>query len=153
MEKKKKKHTVLQEGPIQPDFIANSIAKHSSKTDIGAHAIFLGQIRKDTKGDQAVTDIEYTAHNAMAEEVFYEIRESAFDKYDIICMHIYHSLGVVKVGGISLFVFVSCKHRKQSFEALEYLVEEIKAKAPIWKKENYENGEHSWIGAQGKGAY
>ena len=136
------------EGPIQPDFISNSIAKHSSKTDIGAHAIFLGQIRKDEKGSQVVRDIEYTAHNAMAEEVFYEIRENAFDKFDIVCMHIYHSLGIVKVGEMSLFVFVSCKHRKQSFEALEYLVEEIKAKAPIWKKENYENNTYSWIGAK-----
>lgn len=145
--KKKKKHTVLIEGPITPTFIANSIAKHSSKTDIGAHAIFLGQIRKDMKDNRVVKDIEYSSHNVMAEQVFETIRESAFSKYEIVCMHIYHSLGTVKVGEVSLFVFVSCQHRAQSFEALEYLVEEIKAKAPIWKKENYEDETYSWIGS------
>ena len=147
MEKKKKKHTVLVEGPVQPTFIATSIAKHSSKTDIGAHAIFLGQIRKDDKGGKLVKNIEYSAHSAMAEDVFETIRESAFEKFEIVCMHIYHSIGIVAVGEISLFVFVSCKHRKQSFVALGYLVEEIKAKAPIWKKEYYEDDSYSWIGA------
>ncbi len=145
----KKKHTVLIEGPITPAFIADSIAKHSSKTDIGAHAIFLGQIRKDIKDNRVVKNIEYTAHNVMAEQVFETIRESAFEKYEIVCMHIYHSLGCVKVGENSLFVFISCKHRTQSFHALEYLVEEIKAKAPIWKKENYEDKTYTWVGSEG----
>lgn len=149
MEKTKKKKTVLKDGPILPEFISASIANHSSKTDIGAHAIFLGQIRRDEKeAGKVVSNIEYSAHNEMAEEVFYEIRESAFSKFDIVCMHIYHSLGTVKVGEISLFVFVSCKHRADSFKALEYLVEEIKAKVPIWKKENYENGTYSWLGGE-----
>ncbi len=143
---KKKKNTLL-EGAITPDFIANSIAKHSTKTEIGAHAIFLGQIRKDDKNNNAVVSIEYSAHNEMAETVFYEIREAAFAKYSIVCMHIYHSLGIVKTGEISLFVFVSCKHREKSFEALEYVVEEIKTKAPIWKKENYEDASYRWIGS------
>ena len=142
----KKKHTVLMNGPITSDFIGNSIAKHSTKTNIGAHAIFLGQVRKDLKENTAVANIEYSAHNEMAEKIFEAIREQAFEKFDMVCMHIYHSLGKVNVGEVSLFVFVSCKHRAQSFEALEWIVEEIKHKVPIWKKENYENGNYSWIG-------
>ena len=133
-------------GPITSDFIGNSIAKHSTKTNIGAHAIFLGQVRKDLKENTAVANIEYSAHNEMAEKIFEAIREQAFEKFDMVCMHIYHSLGKVNVGEVSLFVFVSCKHRAQSFEALEWIVEEIKNKVPIWKKENYENGNYSWIG-------
>ncbi len=143
----KKKHTVLIQGPVTPLFIADSIAKHSGKTDIGAHAIFLGQIRKDTRDGREVKDIEYTAHAEMAESVFEEIREKAFEKYPIVCMHIYHSLGTVKTGEISLFVFVSCKHREQSFDALKELVDEIKARVPIWKKENYQDESYTWIGA------
>lgn len=142
----KKKHSVLVNGPITSDFIGNSIAKHSTKTNIGAHAIFLGQVRKDLKENTAVANIEYSAHNEMAEKIFEAIREQAFEKFDMVCMHIYHSLGKVNVGEVSLFVFVSCKHRAQSFEALEWIVEEIKHKVPIWKKENYENGNYSWIG-------
>ncbi len=141
---KKKKHSVFVQGPITPEFIANSIGKHSSKTNIGAHAIFLGQIRADENEGSTVESIEYTAHNEMAENAFSEIREAAFDKYPMVCMHIYHSLGEVKVGEVSLFVFVSCEHRKKSFEALENIVEEIKLKVPIWKKEKYSDNSHAW---------
>ncbi len=142
---KKHKHKVLVEGPITPVFISESIAKHASKTDIGAHAIFLGQVRKDNKENKNVISIDYSAYDEMAENTFHEIREEAFLKYPMVCMHIYHSLGTVKTGEISLFVFVSCKHREKSFEALQYIVDEIKANVPIWKKENYEEGNYKWI--------
>lgn len=148
MEKKKKKHTVLINGPISSIFIGDAIAKHSSKTNIGAHAIFLGQIRKDQKQEKTVSAIEYSAHNEMAEQAFETIREAAFSKFDMVCMHIYHSLGNIKIGEISLFVFVSCKHRSQSFKALEWIVEAIKKEVPIWKKENFEDGNHEWIGGK-----
>jgi molybdopterin synthase catalytic subunit len=145
MEAKKKKHKVLIEGPVQPSFIADSIAKHSSKTDIGAHAIFLGQVRADAKDGKAVKAIEYSAYPEMAENILSEIREDLFSRYPITCMHIYHSIGTVKAGEISLFVFVSCKHRKESFDALRDIVELIKAKVPVWKKEIYEDESHVWV--------
>jgi molybdopterin synthase catalytic subunit len=138
---KKHKHKVLIQGPVSPAFIAESISKHSTKTEIGAHAIFLGQIRYDNN----VVAIDYSAYNDMAEETFHTIREAAFSKYPIVCMHIYHSIGLVKTGEISLFVFVSCKHREKSFEALQYIVEEIKAHAPVWKKELFADGTHQWV--------
>jgi molybdopterin synthase catalytic subunit len=145
METKKKKHKVLIDGPVQPSFIADSIAKHSSKTDIGAHAIFLGQVRADAKDTKAVKAIEYSAYPQMAESILSEIREDLFSRYPITCMHIYHSIGAVKAGEISLFVFVSCKHRKESFDALRDIVELIKAKVPVWKKEIYEDESHVWV--------
>jgi molybdopterin synthase catalytic subunit len=145
MEAKKKKHKVLIEGPVQPSFIADSIAKHSSKTDIGAHAIFLGQVRADAKDGKAVKAIEYSAYPEMAESILSEIREDLFSRYPITCMHIYHSVGTVKAGEISLFVFVSCKHRKESFDALRDIVELLKAKVPVWKKEIYEDESHVWV--------
>jgi molybdopterin synthase catalytic subunit len=140
----KKKQTVFVEGPIAPDFIAQSIAKHQSKTDIGAHAIFLGQVRADDKAGKTVQMIEYSAYQEMAEQVFYEIREAAFEQFNLSCMHIYHSLGVLNAGEICLFVFVSSPHRKASFGAIEYLVEEIKAKVPIFGKEIFETGDFLW---------
>jgi molybdopterin synthase catalytic subunit len=135
----------LIEGPVQPAFIGDSIAKHSSKTDIGAHAIFLGQVRADAKTGKAVKAIEYSAYPEMAEAILSEIREELFSRYPITCMHIYHSVGTVKAGEISLFVFVSCKHRKESFDALRDIVELIKAKVPVWKKEIYEDESHVWV--------
>jgi len=143
-EKKKKIPKVIYVGPVSPHFIAESIAKHSSKRNIGAHTIFLGQVRNDVIEGKEVTGIEYSTYEEMAEEKFYSIREDAFSKYDLTCMHIYHSIGVVKTGEISLFVFVSAKHRKQVFEACSFIVEQIKSLVPVWGKELFEDGTHNW---------
>ena len=142
MERKIK--NVFREGPITPEFIANSIAKNQSKTSIGAHDIFLGQVRADEIEGKVVSGIEYTAYEEMANKVFHEIRETTFEKFELTCMHIYHSLGWVGVGEICLFVFVSSPHRKEVFKALEYLVEEIKEKAPVFGKEQFEDATHQW---------
>lgn len=142
--KEHKKHNVFVNGPISPDFITNSIAKHSTKTTIGAHDIFLGQVRSDVIENKIVQSIEYTTYEEMAEEKFHEIREAAFDKFELTCMHIYHSIGNVKAGEICLFVFVSSKHRTQAFEACRYIVEEIKAHVPIWGKEIFEDETFVW---------
>ncbi len=136
---------VLTQGPISPDKIAKSIANHSHKTGIGAHNIFLGQVRADKHEGKSVTGIEYSAYEDMAERIFSEIREGIFEKYDITCMHIYHSIGMVKAGEISLFVFVSSKHRGVSYDASRAVVEAIKERAPIWKKELIEGEKHNWV--------
>jgi molybdopterin synthase catalytic subunit len=140
----KSKKTSFIQGAIAAEFIGNSIAKHQSKTTIGAHSIFLGQVRADEIDGKTVAAIEYSAYEEMAEQSFYEIRESAFAKYDLTCMHIYHSLGLVKAGEICLFVFVSAPRRKVVFEALEFLVEEIKQKAPVFGKEIFEDETYTW---------
>ena len=140
----KPKKTAFVQGAIASGFIGNSIAKHQSKTTIGAHNIFLGQVRADEIDGKTVAAIEYSAYEEMAEQVFYEIRESAFAKYDLTCMHIYHSLGLVKTGEICLFVFVSAPRRKVVFEALEFLVEEIKQKVPVFGKEIFEDETYTW---------
>ena len=134
----------FREGAISPDFIATSIAHHQVKTQIGAHQIFLGQVRNDEIEGKEVIAIDYSANEELANKVFHEIREATFDKFDLTCMHIYHSLGLVNKGEICLFVFVSSKHRKEVMRAIEYLVEEIKAKAPVFGKEIFEDESHVW---------
>jgi len=140
----KKRKTVFIEGPIGPDFIANSIEKHQTKTTIGAHNIFLGQVRADKIDEKIVQAIEYSTYTEMAEDKFHSIREATFSKYDLTCMHIYHSIGTVKAGEICLFVFVSAPHRKIVFEAMEFLVEEIKKEVPVFGKEIFEDETHIW---------
>lgn len=135
---------VFHEGPISPQFIADSIAKHQTKTSIGAHQIFLGQVRADEIDGKTVTAIEYTAHEEMAEKIFHEIREATFEVFPLTCMHIHHSLGTVKAGEICLFVFVSSGHRDVANKAIVYLVEEIKTKVPVFGKEILEDGTHVW---------
>jgi molybdopterin synthase catalytic subunit len=132
------------QGQITAEFIGNSIAKHQSKTSIGAHNIFLGQVRADEINGNKVMAIDYSAYEEMAEASFHTIRESAFEKFELTCMHIYHSLGIVHAGEICLFVFVSAPRRKVVYEALEYLVEEIKEKAPVFGKEIFEDESYVW---------
>ena len=143
MDKKKPKNVFVQ-GAIPPEKIASSVANHQSKTNIGAHSIFLGQIRADEVEGKIVTAIDYTAYEEMAEKVFHEIREAAFAKFDITCAHVYHSLGKVKVGELCLFVFTSSAHRKIAIEATNFFVEEIKAKVPVFGKEIFEDKTHQW---------
>ncbi len=143
MEKKKVKN-VFVSGAISPQFIGESIAKHQSKTTIGAHDIFLGQVRADVIEGKTVAAIEYTAYEEMANKKFHEIREAAFEKFNLNCMHIYHSLGTVKAGELCLFVFVSSPHRKEVFDALQHIVEEIKVQVPIFGKELFEDESYQW---------
>lgn len=142
MEKKYKK--VFVDGPVSPEFIGAAIAKHSSKKNIGAHSIFLGQVREDEINNSRVRAIEYTAYIEMAEDKFHEIREAVFQKFPLSCMHIYHSLGTVKSGEISLFVFTSSTHRKAAIDACAEIVERIKAEVPVWGREILEDETYIW---------
>jgi molybdopterin synthase catalytic subunit len=142
MEKKIK--NIFREGPISPTFIADSIAHHSVKTNIGGHSIFLGQVRADVIDDKTVASIDYTSHVDMALEVMHNIREDIFAKYDLTCLHVYHSLGNVAAGEICLFVFTSSKHRKLAIDSCSEIVERIKAELPIWGKEIFADQSHQW---------
>lgn len=139
-----KKRNVFVDGSILPAFVGESIAKHSTKKDIGAHSIFLGQVRDDVIEGKTVAAIAYSAYPEMAEEKFHEIREAAFEKFSLTCMHIYHSLGKVPTGEICLFVFTSSKHRKDAMEACSYIVDRIKAEVPVWGKEVFEDESFTW---------
>jgi molybdopterin synthase catalytic subunit len=143
MQEAKKKNS-FREGPISPAFVGESIAKHSVKTDIGAHSIFLGQVRSDTIDGKQVKAIEYTAYQEMAEAAFYTIREAAFSKYNLTCLHIYHSLGRVEAGEICLFVFTSSKHRRSAIDACNEIVERIKKEVPVWGKEVFADETYAW---------
>ena len=139
-----KKKTVFIQGEITSAFIANAISKHQTKTGIGAHNIFLGQIRKDEVAGKTVSAIEFSCYEEMAEKKLHEIREDALQKFDLTCMHIYHSLGIVNLGEICFFVFVSAAHRPQVYEATEYIVNKVKEDVPIFGKELFETGAYQW---------
>jgi len=140
----KARKQIFMEGAIPPAFIADAIAKHTTKLDIGAHSIFLGQVRADQMEGKIVRSIEYTAYTELALEKMQEIREAAFEKYALTCMHVYHSLGTVAAGELCLFVFTSSKHRKMAIDACEEVVERIKQELPVWGKEIFEDETHQW---------
>ena len=135
---------IFTRGPISAQFITDSIAKHSSKQGIGAHSIFLGQVRADQVEEKKVKAIDYSAYEEMALEKMHVIREAIFEQYNLICMHIHHSLGSVQTGEICLFVFTSSVHRRDAIDACNEVVERIKKELPIWGKEIFEDEDARW---------
>ena len=144
MNKKKVIKNIFIKGPITSDFIAKSIESHKTKKTIGAHELFLGQVRSDNIKGKEVVAIDFTAQEKMANKICHDIKESIFDNYPIYCMHIYHSLGKIKAGDVCVFVFISGSHRSDIYGALKLVLNEIKKKAPIFGKEIFNDKSHRW---------
>ena len=114
----KKERKVFVDGEILPSMISESIASHSTKKEIGAHSIFLGQVRSDELDGKKVAAIEYSCYAAMAEKVFKQIRETAFSKYELACLHIHHSLGKVEAGKNFTLCFCFLSQEKKCYPGL-----------------------------------
>lgn len=142
--KEKKLKNIFIQGAVDSSFIGESIRQHSVKTGIGAHSIFLGQVRADEKEGRRVAAIEYTTYEEMALEEMHRIREDVFARFELTCMHVYHSLGLVQAGEISLFVFTSSKHRAAAIGACNEVVERLKKELPVWGKEIFEDQSSTW---------
>ena len=139
-----KKKTLFTDGPIAAQKIADMIKAHESKTNAGAHDIFLGQVRADEINGNKVSAIEYSAYIQMAEDKYNDLREKVFEAYPVICMHAMHSIGTVRSGEISLFVMTSAAHRDAARDACKMMVDLIKSELPVWGKEVLENGDYVW---------
>lgn len=144
MTTKKLPKNIFVQGPLSTADLAESIQAHGSKTGIGAHAIFLGQVRADTVDGRRVVAIHYESYESMALRKMHSIREEIFARYPIDCLHISHSLGRVSAGELCLSVFVSSARRRVALAACDELVERVKAELPIWGKEIFESNEHRW---------
>lgn len=144
-EKTHRKRDIFMEGAIPASFIAESIAKHATRTDIGGHEIFLGQVRADVIDGKTVTAIEYSAYRDMANEQMIVIREEAFARWpQMTCLHVHHSQGVIKAGDLCFMVFASAPHRQQAREAVAYVTDEVKKRLPIFGKEVLSDETHIW---------
>jgi molybdopterin synthase catalytic subunit len=131
-------------GAISPSFIGEQVAAHQSKTAIGGHSIFLGQVRADIIENKQVVAVDYTSYEQMALEKMAEIREDIIHKYALNCVHVYHSLGKIISGEICLFVFTSAPHRKAAIDACSETVERLKSDLPIWGREIFEDESFQW---------
>lgn len=135
----------LHQGPIPSSLIANLYEENLKSSTNGAHAIFLGQVRADKFSDHNVEAIDYSAYNEMAEKEIDKIINYFKETESLAELIIYHSIGIVKAGEVSLLVWLKNKHRKGSFDNLKKIVESVKFNVPIWKKELFKDGSHRWI--------
>ena len=117
-------------------------------TSLGAGAInvFIGTIR-DSAHDKKVVWLEYEAYESMAVAETRKIIDEAAKRWGLLGWAVAHRIGTLKPGETAVVVAVSSKHRKESFEACQFIIDELKAKAPIFKKEVFEDGEE-WVGAR-----
>ncbi|MCV3214323.1 molybdenum cofactor biosynthesis protein MoaE [Plectonema radiosum NIES-515] len=111
----------------------------------GAIVLMSGMVRNQTDG-KAVMSLEYQAYEPMALRVFYQIAADIRSSWsDVSRVVIYHRVGHLKIGEISVLVAVGCPHRREAFEACRYGIDTLKHQAPIWKKEHWQDGSSSWV--------
>lgn len=125
--------------PLDPPALTKTV-----RTDAdGAVCLFLGVVRSHNAG-RAVQHLEYEAYPEMAETVLREIVAEAQRRWPIGAVAAHHRIGWLELGEASLAVAVAAPHRRESFEACQWIVEELKARVPVWKKEVGPEGE-VWV--------
>lgn len=132
--------------PLNPQEITELVRKDSN----GAVVTFLGVVRDNSEG-RRVLHLEYEAYQPMAEKMLQQIAREVRERWAVQDIAIAHRLGRLMIGEISLVVAVASPHRKDAFEASQYVLDRIKNVVPIWKKEVFEGGE-AWVGDGEKGA-
>jgi len=110
----------------------------------GAIATFLGTVRAQSRG-RDVLALEYEAYEEMAEQVMAEIAEEVKPRYELCEVAIAHRIGRVEIGETSVAIAVSAPHRHDALAACRDVIDALKERVPLWKKELYEGGEE-WIG-------
>ena len=93
--------------------------------------------------------MEYEAYQALAEKEGSRILAEALEQFDILSARCVHRVGALAVGEVAIRVEVLAAHRKAAFEACEFIVDEVKERVPIWKREHYSDGQSEWINAAG----
>ena len=124
----------------------SSAEKFIKNSKFGASIYFLGTVR-NINDNKTVTGITYDSHDEMVIKSFEEIYNEADQKLDIKekAVFIEHAKGYLNLGEISIIIAVACKHRDQAYVLSRYIIEEIKKRSPIWKKEHYVDGKEEWL--------
>ncbi len=112
--------------------------------EVGAIVVFLGTVRDHSPGKVGVTHLEYEAYTEQVEGKIAEIVVEAGERWALTAVVVEHRTGTIEVGESSVGVAVSSAHRDEAFQAARYLIDELKQRAPIWKKEHWPGGAE-WV--------
>ena len=113
----------------------------------GAVALFLGTVRNHSPRRMGVTHLEYEVYRTEVCEKITEIVSEAVERWSVVAVAVEHRFGRVEVGEVAVAVAVSSGHRAEAFAAARYLIDELKERAPIWKKEHWEGGAEWSLGS------
>ncbi len=120
------------------------LRKGLSSKGAGAFNCFEGRVRDRNEG-KIVIALEYETYESLCEREAKKIFHEVYRKFHIIEARCYHREGKLNVGEMAVWVGVIARHRDDSFKACRYIIDEVKKRLPIWKKEYYDNGESSWV--------
>ncbi len=110
----------------------------------GAAVVFTGMVRNHAPGKTDITHLEYEAYAGVVEVKIAEIVTEVVERWDVLHIRAAHRLGELGIRDVSVAVAVSSAHRAESFEAARYVIDELKRRAPIWKKEHWPGGAE-WV--------
>ncbi len=120
------------------------LTEHVRSTHAGAVVTFLGTVREFTAGRQTVA-LDYEAYAPMARSELEKVAREATARWPLLAVAVEHRLGRLELGEISIAVAVSSPHRRDAFEAAQYIMDETKRRVPIWKRENWSDGRTEWV--------
>ncbi len=130
----------LSDRPLEPE----SLKARLLDARAGALATFEGWVRNHNEG-QAVDRLEYSSYPSLAKKEGLHIMEEAIAKFGLDGAIARHRTGLLEIGNIAVWVGVSAAHREDAFDACRYIIDEIKRRVPIWKKEYYSTGVDEWV--------
>ena len=113
----------------------------------GGYASFEGWVRNHNEG-HAVTRLEYEAFELLARKEGERIVAEAIQRFDVLQAACVHRVGSLAIGELAVWVGVSARHRAEAFAACRYIIDEVKHRVPIWKKEHYVNGDSGWVNCE-----
>lgn len=130
---------------IGPEVIDPGALAQSVRTDAcGAVVTFAGVVRERADDGRPVTGLSYEAHESMAQQEFETIAREAQERFGECRIAVQHRTGELRIGEIAVVVAIASVHRGVAFDACEYVIDELKSRAPIWKKEHYAGGGGEW---------
>lgn len=117
-----------------------ALADEAGRPDSGAIVVFLGTVRDHSPRADEVTHLDYEVYQEAVEPSIAAIVSEAAERWPVLSVVVEHRSGVVKLGEASVAVVVSTAHRGDAFDAARYIIDELKVRAPIWKKEHWPGG-------------
>ncbi|NVN05584.1 molybdenum cofactor biosynthesis protein MoaE [Asaia spathodeae] len=131
---------LLTESPIDPNAYASALRRDEA----GGYCSFEGWVRNNSDG-QAVLGLDYQAYLPLAEAEALAVLAEAETRFDILAASCIHRIGTLAIGDMAVWIGVSAPHRDAAFTACRFVIDEIKRRVPIWKRERYADGHSEWI--------
>lgn len=130
----------LRSEPIDGDGLRRALQAHAA----GGFCSFEGWVREQHQG-RAVLRLDYEAYDALAQSEGDRILAEARERYAVVAVCCDHRVGTLELGDCAVWVGASAAHRDAAFAATRYIIDEVKKRVPIWKREHYADGDSGWI--------